>query len=169
MWLEDLFDYKNKLMEDLCSSKEVVELLLDNKDSKVPDKTLPYRYIYPYEFIPETVDHGNTYICFDVDVADVPNKTFYVPVVYIWIFTHKSKLRCGKEFGGGVRLDRLASEIDKILNGSRNYGLGELALKGVTRFSPILDYQGRTLVYTAKEFNRQGFKETPVYRKGNKA
>lgn len=166
MWLEDFFDYKNKLMEDLCSSDEVVKLIRDSETVDVPDKNLIYSHIYPYEFIPETVDHGNTYICFDVDIARVENKTFYVPVVYIWIFTHKSKLRCGKEFGGGLRLDKMASEIDKILNGSREYGLGELALTSVTRFSPILDYQGRVLVYTARDFNRQGVKETPKNRKG---
>ena len=46
------------------------------------------------------------------DIAEVQDKTFYTPALYIWVFTHKSKLRL-KE--GGIRTDRLAVEIDKEL------------------------------------------------------
>lgn len=162
MELNEFFDYKNKLMEDICSNAEIVKLITDNNDSPVPNKNLPYSRVFPYEFVPETVDDGQTFICFDVDIADVINKTFYIPVVYIWVFTHKSKMRL-KE--GGVRIDKITSELSKILNGSRYYGLGELNLKSVSRFSPITDYQGRTSVYYAKDFNNLSSKHPPSNRK----
>ena len=160
--LNEFFDYKNKLMEDICSNAEIVKLITDNEHSPVPNKSLPYSRVFPYEFVPETVDDGQTFICFDVDIADVVNKTFYIPVVYIWVFTHKSKLRL---LEGGVRIDKITSELSKILNGSRYYGLGELNLKSVSRFSPITDYQGRASVYYAKDFNNLGSKQPPSSRK----
>lgn len=152
MLLEDLDDYKNTLMEELCKDKDIVWLLTKNSKAKVPNYNLPYTQIFPYEYVPETVDEAKSFICFDVDAVKVPNKTFYFPYIYIWEFTHISNMRMPE--GGGIRIDRIASSIDKILNGSRIYGMGELELKKVTRFSPSNDYLGRVLVYATKEWNR---------------
>lgn len=149
--LEEFFDYKNLLMKDLCSNEDVVKLITNNEEAAVPNNKLPYTQIFPYQNIPETVDEAKTFICYDVDIIAVDNKTFYTPVIYIWICTHKSKYRCES---GGVLLDKLSIAIDKMLNGSRFYGLGELKLDSVTRFIPVADFMGREMIYYAKDFNR---------------
>lgn len=162
MDLDEFFNYKNTLMKDLCCSDSVISLIVDNEGGESPKHSLAYSKIYPYEFIPETVDDAQTFICFDVDIASVINKTYYTPVLYVWVFTHKSKMHLPS---GGVRADQLAVEINKILNGSRYYGLGELDLHSVGRFSPITDYQGRVLTYYALDFNRHTSKQPPSRRK----
>lgn len=81
----------------------------------------------------------------------VSSKTFYSPVLYIWPFAHKSNLRLKS---GGLLIDTLSIEINKMLNGSRFFGLGQLMLAETRRFAPTIDYLGRTLVYTAVDFNR---------------
>lgn len=150
-------------MQTLCKNEEIVHLITDSEDAPVPNYDLPYNQIFPFEFVPETVSQGTSFICFDVDIADVISKTFYLPVIYIWIFTHKSKLRLEQ---GGVRIDQLAIEVNKELNGSRYFGLGELELKRVDHFVPILDYRGKILTYTARDFNRIApSKKPPAYRK----
>lgn len=151
MNLKEFYNYKNLLMKEICSNKEIVKLLLGKDDAVVPCVDLPYSQVFPYEYLPETVDNAQTFICFDVDIQSVTNKMIYSPVIYIWIFTHKSKMHMSE---GGILTDKISEEIDKILNGSRFFGLGDLDLKSVTRFSPIQDYQGRVLVYTAIDFNR---------------
>lgn len=158
MHLEEFFNYKNELMKTLCSNSEIVRLVTDSSRAPVPNYDLAYTQLFPFEFVPETVTDSRTFICFDIDIAEETTKTLYTPVLYIWIFTHKSKLRLPE---GGVRTDQLASEIDKELNGSRMFGLGELNLYSVTRFEPITDFQGRALIYRAKDFNRGG-KTKPV-------
>lgn len=163
MYLDEFFDYKNEIMKTLCSDPEIVRLVTDSKEAPVPNYDLAYSQIYPFEFIPETVDDGQTFVCFDVDIVNVIDKTYYVPAVYVWVFTHKSKLRLNE---GGIRTDQLAVEINEKLNGSRYFGLGELDLYSVGRFSPILDYQGRVLTYRAKDFNRLApSKKPPANRK----
>ena len=164
MQLQEFFDYKNVFMRQLCTNEKIVHLITDKEDSRVPSHTLAYTQIYPFEYVPETVDNGQTFICFDVDIQNqyVSNKTFYSPILYVWVFTHKSKLRLPE---GGIRTDAIAAEIDKMLNGSRIYGLGEFNLRGVERFAPIVDYQGRVLTYTAKDFNRSESKVPPANRK----
>lgn len=163
MQLEEFFDYKNELMKTICCNEDIVRLVTDSKEAPVPNTNLKYNQVFPFEYIPETTTEAKTFICFDVDIAEVVNKTYYLPVLYIWIFTHKSKMRMDE---GGIRTDKLAAEIDKELNGSRYFGLGELGLHSVDRFSPIDDYQGRVLTYYATDFNRaSGSKPAPTNRK----
>lgn len=151
MQLDEFFDYKNQLAEDLLTNETIVRLLSDDCKTIDRPERLMYEQVFPYEYIPETVEHGQTFICCDVDIQRSSNKTFLQPALYVWVFTHKSKLRLP---GGGVRTDRLAAEIAKSLNGSRNYGLGELDLYSVKRFAPITDYQGKVMLFQATDFNR---------------
>ena len=151
MQLEEFYDYKNKLMEDLLTNESIVHLI----DEKIPldsATALAYSQVFPCEYVPDTIEHGDTYICFDVDIQGTEFKTFLYPVLYIWVFTHRSKLRLPE---GGVRTDKLCSEICKSINGSHEYGLGELSLYSVKRFAPMTDFQGKVMVFRAKDFNRQ--------------
>lgn len=160
--LEEFFDYKNTLVYELCNSENVVKLLRGTGDVSVPDASLAYSQIFPFEYTPETTESATTYICCDVDVLSA-NKTYYDIVLYIWVYTHKSKLRLSE---GGVLTDALAKEIDKILNGNRFFGLGSLDLSNVARFSPLVDYQGRVLAYRANDFNlTSSTQEVPSRRK----
>lgn len=158
MQLSEFFDYKNKLMEDLLTNPEIVKLLDDSVKLKNA-KQLAYTHVFPYEYIPDTVEEAKTFICFDVDVQESINKTFLLPTLYIWVFSHKSKLRL---LEGGVQTDKLVSEIAKAINGSHFYGLGELDLYSVKRFTPVTDYQGKVMTFHAKEFNRLSPNNKPV-------
>lgn len=163
MLLNELFDYKSEIIRILCNNKDIVRLLMDEKEPVVLNYDLAYEQIFPYEYIPDTVDEATTFICFDVDITNLVDKIYYNPVLYVWAFTYKLKLRLDD---GGIRIDRLAMEINKELSGNRNFGLGELELRSVTSFSPIKDYQGRQMVYTATDFNRPGVsKKPPANRK----
>lgn len=154
MQLQEFFDYKNQLMNDLLTNQEILRLLADDCKTTTNVEDLVYTQVFPYEYVPETIEHGQTFICCDVDVQKSLNKTFLSPVLYIWVFSHKSKLTIPKEEGGGVRIDKLCSEIAKQINGSRYYGLGELDLYSVKRFTPVYDYLGKALVFQAVDWNR---------------
>lgn len=151
MQLEEFYDYKNKLMEILLTDEEIVHLV--NEDIPLSDaKSLAYSQIFPAEYVPETIHDGGTFICFDVDVQGVENKTFLYPVLYIWVFSHRSKLRLPE---GGVRTDKIVCKICKKINGSKTFGLGELNLHSVKRFAPVTDYNGKVMTFTTRDFNRQ--------------
>lgn len=158
MQLSEFFDYKNKLMEDLLTNESIVKLI-DDTVELCNAKDLAYSSVFPYEYIPDTVETAKTFICFDVDVHESINKTFLLPTIYIWVFSHKSKLRLQE---GGVQTDKLVSEIAKAINGSRFYGLGELELYSVKRFAPAMDYQGKVMTFHAKEFNRTSPNTRPI-------
>lgn len=159
MNLEELYDYKNRLMADICKNDEIVRLVTGNPEAAVPNHALPYTQIYPYEMVPETVSVAKTFVCFDVDIPDVQNKTVLTPVIYLWVFTHKSRLRAD---GGGVLLDKIVMALDKMLNGNRFYSLGTLDLKSVYRFMPADDYRGKVMTFTATDFNRHNGIKRPL-------
>lgn len=165
MQLQDFYDYKNKLMEDLLTSPEIVSLV-DSELEFEDSVSLAYKQIFPYEYVPDTIQEGKTFICFDVDIEKSLNKTFYLPTIRVWVFTHKSKLRLPE---GGVRTDKLCSEISKKINGSKWYGLGELDLESVRRFAPVTDFQGKCMTFQAREYNRQydPRRTIPSNRKGD--
>lgn len=150
MQLEEFYDYKNTLMRQILTNKELVHLI--NEEIKFEDAyQLAYKQVYPAEYIYETVYNGSTFICFDVDVQSAPTKTFLLPTLHVWVFVHRSRLRLPE---GGVRTDKICSEICKMINGSKEYGLGELNLFAVKRFAPMTDYNGKCMTFYAKDFNR---------------
>lgn len=159
MFLEEFFDYKNRVMEDLLTDPEVLRLLSDDFTPSAEPASLMYRQVFPFEYIPETVEHGQTFICCDVDIQRAISKTYLSPTLYVWVFTHKSKMRLPE---GGVRTDKLASQVAHLLNGSRYYGLGELELSSVRRFAPLADFQGKAMTFVAVDFNRLSPTGKPV-------
>lgn len=148
--LDEFFDYKNQLMEDLLTNESIVELLSEGL-SLNKATSLAYTQVFPYEYVPETVEKGKTFVCCDVDIQKASDKTYLLPTLYVWVFAHKSRLRLPE---GGVRTDKLCSRIAAAINGSRKYGLGELSLYSVKRFAPMTDFQGKVMTFYAKDFNR---------------
>ena len=165
MQLHELFDYKNQLMKDLLTNERIVELLDTDVDIEHA-QSLAYSRVFPFEYLPDTVQDGTVFICFDVDVIQALNSTFYEPYLSIWIFAHRSKLRLPE---GGVRTDRICEEIAETINGSMQYGLGKLELMAMKRFAPMTDYLGKVVTFKAKDFNTpyKGDKYIPANRKRN--
>ena len=156
--LDEMFDYKNQLMEDLLTNKDIVSLIDDSVELKNAKK-LVYKQVFPYEYIPTTIEEGKTFICCDVDIQKAVNKTYLLPTLYVWVFTHKSKLRLPE---CGVLTDKLDSKIAGAINGSRYYGLGELDFYSAKRYAPMTDFQGKVMTFTATDFNRLHNPNNPI-------
>lgn len=148
--LNEFFDYKNQLMEDLLTNESIVTLINEELDFDKA-KSLMYFQVFSYEYVLDTVEKGKTFVCCDVDIQRTTDKTYLLPTLYVWVFSHKSNLRLPE---GGVRTDKLCSKIAGAINGSRKYGLGELNLYSVKRFAPMTDFQGKVMTFYAKDFNR---------------
>lgn len=161
MQLEEFYDYKNKLVEDLLTNEKIVRLIADTLPifEKYESRKLVYTQVFPMEYIPDTIEDGKTFICIDVDIQKADGSTFLFPVLYVWVFSHRSRLILPE---GGLRIDKLCSEIAKTINGSRKYGLGELNLHSVRRFVPMTDYYGKVLTFHAKDFNRLYDSNKPI-------
>lgn len=163
MQLEEFFDYKNQLLDDILTDPEIVHLINDSVDIE-DAASLVYKQVFPCEYIPETIQKGETYVCCDVDIQRVMGKPLYMPTIYIWVFAHRSNLRLPD---GGLRVDKLCSKICKKINGSFKYGVGALQFYSSKRFAIVTDYQGKCLTFRAEDFALQfdPNKEIPSNRK----
>ena len=54
----------------------------------------------------------------------------------------------------GTRIDILASDVDKILNGNSEFGIGPLEWAGSNIYKPAQPYYGRVLMYQVGTFRR---------------
>jgi len=149
--LEEFTTYKNTLMEAICTSDTIVNLLkLDTDDDSITGRDMRYSRIFPYNYVPLVTDQASTYICFTV-TAPYP-KDGVVTQLYltVYVFTHQDIMRTKN----GMRTDLIISEIDKLLNGSTKYGLGKVVLKACDIMSvPSRGYSGLYSVYAVKDFN----------------
>lgn len=161
--LDELFDYKNQLIGDLLTREDIVKLIREDLTTETAEE-LVYTQVFPYEYIPQTVQEGHTFICCDVDIDTVFSQTYLSATLYIWVFTHRSRLKLPE---GGVRTDKLASCIADAINGSFNYGLGRLKLHAVKRFAPMDDFQGKVMIFRTGDFNNLSpiGKKPPANRK----
>lgn len=151
MNLDFLFNYKNKLMEDIITDEKIVNLINDSVKTEEEAHDLIYNQVFPHGFIPETLGHAKTCIYFDIDIQRTFNSTYLQPRLYIWVLVHNSAVRLP---GGGVRYDAICSAISQRINGSKEYGLGEINLSAVTRYSPTMDFSGKVMTFDATDFNR---------------
>lgn len=151
--LSEITIYKSKLMKTMLSDKKIVALLTnsDEESTLVPNTTLAYTQVFPYDFIPEPSTEQTSFICFDIDVPRTQTCAVKDVYIYIYIFTHKDLMRVQ---GEGIRTDLIASRVDYIINGDTSYGFGKVELQSLSRISPVSDFQGRILKYYVQDFNR---------------
>lgn len=150
--LEEFTGYKQTLMQAICTSESVVDLLkLPTDKSDITGRDLRYVRIFPYNYVPLISEVAQTYICFTVTAPRI--KDDYISELYltIYVFTHQDLMRTSD----GMRTDLLVSYIDKLLNGSTKYGLGKVSLKSCDVMTPpARGYCGLYSIYTVKDFNR---------------
>ena len=149
--LEEFTSYKQTLMKALCTSSVVKNLLkLSSDPSNITGKDMRYKRIFPYNYVPLTIETAQTFICFTVTAPNVKDDLITELRLTIYVFTHQDLMRTDN----GMRTDLLISEIDKLLNGSTQYGLGKVSLKSCDVMQvPCQGYSGLYSVYSVKDFN----------------
>lgn len=155
--LQELTDYRKKIMQMICSDQEIVDLILDKENSTVPDRSLMYSRVFPYAYTPDVTKETNTYVCFRIYVPEVMNKTFKRMNICFYVFSHQDYIRTSD----GLRPDLIAGRIEALLNGSMDLGVGRVSLEGMDDISPAEQFHGIALEYSVSEFNRPTINGNP--------
>ena len=153
MTLNDIGDYKNRLLNMILDSNEVGELLTNGKFDPNDAEDLIYKNIFPFLYVEDVQTTTQTYVCIEVDVPRTMDFTFKDMKVIVWCYCHKNIMKYRKKGYKGTRSDILSTMVDNLLNSSNNFGLGRLKLQSATYFSPGQKFYGRQLIYECAEFN----------------
>lgn len=151
MYFEEIPNYRDTIMQSICKSKAIVDLLRPEDAPDMKAMEMPYKYIFPYGHIIDKTTEVGTYICFDLIAPRVIDRTFTDFRIDFWIISHERRIRTPK----GLVTDLLTIELDKLINGSRCFGLGRVELMDWDRFVPAENFHGRSLVYKTIDFNRE--------------
>lgn len=163
-YLDDLIIYKENVIHALATSQSVMGLLANNPSLNLESDTaenLLERNIFDYDYIDGTVERHDAYIMVDSELVQPVSGTFNKWYLYVQIVCAKSFNDINKKMFRGVkgnRRDNLAREIDLLLNGSREYGVGKLVLLSASPANVPDKFTSLLLTYEILDFRNERVK-----------
>ena len=163
MNLEEIGSFKNKIVSKLINDSNILDALLgDINDIEDPETALLGKdgsgnggCVFKFEYIPDTQENSKTFLCVEVVPQETDGDTITNMVIYVFAYCSKDLMQTYHRKGqAGTRVDILVSDIDKILNGNSEFGIGPLEWAGSSIYKPAQPYYGRMLVYRVGTFRR---------------
>lgn len=138
---------KNEAVAKLVASDEVIKAM-GNDDIEEYDEAM-YKYIFPYLYIPYTIEGSHSYICMKVIMTgrQSVNDLFGNYSVIIWVIVNQSLMQMDG-VGGATRLDHLADMVETIFAGSEAFGTKRLQLVSNTEDDLDTRHRARKLTFT---------------------
>lgn len=159
--LQDGIDYKAEVISQICSSQDVIGLLLDNPSIDI-DSDEAYsateKNIFDFDYISRTVERSDAFIMVDADMIEATSGSMNAWELYVQIVCHKKYVPLDpQKFRGvkGNRTDNLTNQVDLLLNGKRLFGIGRLALQCCKTATVPDDFTSKLLVYRVEEFRKE--------------
>ena len=143
----ELYEYKRKVIEKLLDSSEIVEAI--NAENLDPSE-LVYTHIFPFGVIPGTQTEAKNIITVEVTMPQVSTENYFFKdiLLIINVICHTDLMRT--DFGV-PRHDYISKLICEILNGSTEFGYGEVGLVSNTENAFSERHSGRTMRFQTKE------------------
>jgi len=155
--LDELINYSSNVVRALLGSKEVVALMTDHPDPDLygADGDAAAQHIYDYDYVDNTQLEAGVYIMVDCDMVAAPTGSIKDLELYVQVMVSKSIMPLDpKKFKGvkGNRRDNLARQIDLLLNGSHDYGIGRLQLVSARTANVPSSFTSKLLTYRIPDF-----------------
>lgn len=145
----EIIEYRKKILQEICKSEELVKLL-GCENEEYPEDILPYKWVFPHEFIPETITKTERYVNFEVSaILDPKNNTYKDLTIYFFVLCHEDVIR----YKGTLWYDRVVCELDDIFCETNVLGVGKTYLVSNVPYSPQNKFKGRLLKFSVKDFN----------------
>ena len=163
MNLEEIGSFKNKIVSKLINDSNILDALLgDINNVEDPETALLCKdgsgnggCVFKFEYIPDTQENSKTFLCVEVVPQETDGDTITNMIIYVFAYCSKNLMQTYHRKGqAGTRIDILVSDIDKILNGNSEFGIGPLEWAGSSIYKPAQPYYGRMLVYLVGTFRR---------------
>lgn len=165
-YLDEIVNYSNTIALKLSESQEVIGLIYNDPNidiySPAVESTLFEKYIFDYDYINETLQDERSIICIDTDFPRFTSSSIKDVDISILVAVHKGRMDLNPKgsppiFKGvrGNRRDNLVREIDFILRGSNDFGIGQLELSSIKRVNIGNNrFTAKLMLYKSKEFAR---------------
>lgn len=157
--LDELIDYKNKVINLIENSPAVMGLLVGKQDVDLDDKLVIEAYnsqIFDYSFTTETQLEEKSLILVETETKTrrgvIKDMTIYVQVI-----VHKDHMRLtGFKGVKGNRRDNLSRCITKLLEGNKDFGIGRLQMMQCYPTSVPSPYSSTMIVFEVSDLVKNG-------------
>lgn len=164
-YLDDLVRYKKIILNELASSKDVLELLANNPsidpDGEEAQEIIEHN-MFDYDYIDTTVERSDAFIMVESEMVKPSSGTINQWYIYVQVVCAKSYNKLDKKIFRGVegnRRDNLAREVDKLLNGGKDFGIGKLTLMSVGPAAVPSGFTSTMITYSVDNFRRERIKK----------
>lgn len=157
--IDQLVDYNQLVVNRILASQEVMALI-----SNIPDINLDSdaaaeweEHVVDHAWVDDTVQESGAFITVDVDIPSMSSGTIKEMRVYVEVLVSKTYMRLSPSlFKGckGNRRDNIVRQIDLLLNGSLDFGIGRLDLKNIRTVTTANKFAGKLLTYEVSDFAR---------------
>lgn len=150
----EIVEYRRKIIDAICESPELVKLLGEEK-AKDPEDAILWKWVFPHEFIPETITETNRYINFEISATiDSKNNVYKDLTIYFFILSHQDVIRYKEKGRSFLWYDKVVCELDNIFNENDILGIGgTMELVSNLPYCPQQKFKGRMLKFIVKDFN----------------
>lgn len=154
MNLTEIPEYREKAMKRMAENQRIKDYLTNTTNSTAPADSLVNQYIFPYWYIPGTTTTAKSLILMSIYVPKIMGRTIKKVQIKLGVLTHQSIIICKDQETNKTRLrhDLISLEIDRILNGSTDFGF-KLELVSSQDWSPMENFHGTILTYETYDFN----------------
>lgn len=130
---------KGEIMNRICDNDKISKLVYYNDENALRMPSLPNarrelinERVFPYRFVPESIDTQGTYITVGTYFAPMQDGFSYAEnfnslTFYLYVFTHTQLMKTKS----GTRQDLLLSELDLIFDKTELVGMGRIRMRGV--------------------------------------
>lgn len=163
MNLEEIGSFKNKVVSKLINDENIIDVLIGDIDSiDDPESAMLGKNgtgkggcVFKFEYVPDTQEDSKTFLCVEVVPERTNGDSVTEMTIYVFVYCSKNLMQTYRRKGqAGTRVDILASDVDKVLNGNKEFGIGPLEWAGSSIYKPASCYYGRMLVYQVSAFRR---------------
>ena len=148
----EIIEYRKKIMEQICNSKELVKLLGES-DAEHPEDAIPFKRCFPHEFIPDTITKTDKYINFDISATLDPRNNVYKDLtIYFFISCHEEVVQYRENGRTYLWYDKVVCELDQLFSETFKLGVNELALSSNLPYCPQQKFKGRVLKFKVNDF-----------------
>ena len=157
--VDELVDYNQLICRKLKSSIPVMQLISNNPniDLNEPSSAEWEDHIFDYAWVDDTVQEASAFITVDVDIPEISSGTIKEMRVYVQVLISQTYMQLPSDLFPGIkgnRRDNLVRQIDLLLNGSYEFGIGMLNLTSIRTVTAANKFSSKLLTYEVSDFNR---------------
>lgn len=143
---QEIIEYKQSAMNSIANVENIIKAInaKDSSGELLEPGDLFYTHIFPYAYIPGTVETAGCYITFEISMPNVStvNRLFKDVLITVSIICHQDIMRMTEDeplgTTGATRTDFISTEIDKLFNKSTGI-MGKNELELVSNIEGAID------------------------------